>query len=51
MYNKWRQTMENNSSPTIKKIRIILLILIIIGIGFIVTNNIWVPKLVDYILN
>lgn len=34
----------------IRFIRIFLLILIIIGIGLIITHNLWVPKLVDYIL-
>jgi hypothetical protein len=34
-----------------KTIRIILLILIIIGIGLLATERIWVPKLVDYIIS
>jgi hypothetical protein len=34
----------------IKAIRIFLLILIIIGVGLIFTQNIWVPKLVNQIL-
>lgn len=31
-------------------IRIFLLVLIIIGIGLLLTQNIWVPKLVSFIL-
>ena len=46
----WKQ-IENNSSKTIRIIRIILLILIIIGIGLLLTQKIWVPKLVDKILS
>jgi hypothetical protein len=34
-----------------KAIRIILLILIIIGLGFLATQKIWVPKLVDHIIS
>jgi hypothetical protein len=34
----------------IKTIRIILLVLIIIGIGLLLTQNSWVPKLVNFIL-
>lgn len=33
-----------------RAVRIFLLVLIVIGIGLIVTQNIWVPKLVDRIL-
>ncbi len=33
-----------------KIFRIILLVIIIIGIGLIITQKIWVPKLVDAIL-
>ena len=43
---KW----ENNASPVVKAVRIILLILIIVGLVLIFTKNLWVPKLVDYIL-
>lgn len=37
-------------SKFIRIIQIFLLILIIIGIGLLLTQNIWVPKLVDFIL-
>jgi hypothetical protein len=33
-----------------KTFRIFLLIIIVIGIGLIITQNLWVPKLVDFIL-
>lgn len=33
-----------------KFIRIFLLVLIIIGVGLLITQNIWVPKLVNHIL-
>ncbi len=46
---KWKN-MEDNASPMIRKIRIILLVAIIIGIGLIATRDSWVPKLVDAIL-
>ena len=38
-------------SPLLRKFQIFLLILIIIGIGLLATQKIWVPKLVAYILN
>ena len=41
---------ECDASPFIKFIRIFLLILIIIGIILLLTQDMWVPKLVDYIL-
>lgn len=41
---------EDNSSPTIRMVRIVLLILIIVGVGLLLTKDMWVPKLVDYIL-
>lgn len=50
MSYKFIKVMENNSSPLIRKIRIILLILIIIGLTLIFTQNIWLPKLMEYIL-
>lgn len=42
--------MEDNASPVIKRLRIILLILIVIGIALLLTQKFWVPKLVDYLL-
>jgi TM2 domain-containing membrane protein YozV len=33
-----------------KALRIFLLVLIIIGIGLLITQKLWVPKLVDHIL-
>lgn len=50
MCANWRQKMENNASPLIRTVRIVLLVLIIVGIGLILTKDTWVPKLVDYIL-
>lgn len=38
------------ASKTIKFVRIFLLVLIIIGVGLIATQSLWVPKLVDVIL-
>jgi len=43
--------LEDNSNPFIRGLRISLLVLIVIGIGLIFTQNLWVPKLVDYILS
>jgi len=45
-YKKW----EDNSSTTIRVVRIVLLILIVIGITLLMTQDSWVPKLVDIIL-
>lgn len=45
-YKKW----EDNSSTTIRIVRIVLLILIIIGVILLMTQDSWVPKLVEYIL-
>jgi len=50
MSYKFIKVMENNSSSLIRKVRIILLILIIIGLALIFTKNIWLPKLTDYVL-
>jgi len=44
--NKW----EDNASATVKAVRIILLVLIVVGLSLIFTKNLWIPKLVDYIL-
>lgn len=44
------KNLEDNSNPFIRGLRIFLLILIIIGIALIFTQNLWVPTLVDYIL-
>lgn len=38
------------SSPLMRSIQIFLLILIVIGIGLLLIKNIWVPRLVEYIL-
>lgn len=38
------------ASPCLRGVRIFLLILIIIGIGLIATQRLWVPKLVDRIM-
>ena len=45
----WRN-IEDNASPAIRAIRIILLVMIVAGIALIVTRDSWVPKLVDYIV-
>ena len=37
-------------SPLLRTIQIVLLILIIIGLGLLITQNIWVPKLVETIV-
>jgi len=37
-------------TPFIRTIQIILLILIIIGVGLLATEKLWVPKLVNYML-
>jgi hypothetical protein len=42
--------MEDNGSPAIKRLRIILLVLIVVGIALLFTQKFWVPRLVDYIL-
>lgn len=39
-----------HSGPVIRAVRIFLLILIVIGLGLLATQNFWVPKLVDFIL-
>jgi hypothetical protein len=50
MKTRWTQKLENNSSKIIKWVRIILLIIIIIGTTIILTRDIWIPKLVNYIV-
>jgi|CXWL01.1.fsa_nt_gi hypothetical protein len=42
---------EYNPSSFIRAVQIFLLILILIGIGLLVTQKVWVPKLVEYILS
>ncbi|MFZ2252950.1 MAG: hypothetical protein WAW13_02110 [Minisyncoccia bacterium] len=42
---------EYNPSPFMRVVQISLLILILIGIGLLVTQKVWVPKLVEYILS
>ncbi len=44
------KNLEDNSSPFIQGLRKFLLVLIIIGLALIFTQNLWVPTLVDYIL-
>ena len=50
MSYKFTQVMENNSSPFIKKLRITLLVLIIVGMVLLCTENIWLQKLTDYLV-
>lgn len=38
------------SGPCIRTVRIVLLVLIIIGLGLLATQKLWVPKLVNSIL-
>jgi hypothetical protein len=49
MVSNWKRG-DYHPSAVIKGVQILLLIVIIIGIGLILTQNIWVPKLVDYLL-
>ena len=42
---------DYNPSPFMRAVQIFLLVLILIGIGLLVTQKLWVPKLVEYILN
>ncbi|MFA6253904.1 MAG: MliC family protein [Candidatus Paceibacterota bacterium] len=44
--SKW----EDNTGPAVKALRLVLLVLIVVGLVLIFTKNLWVPKLVDYIL-
>lgn len=46
-YKKW----EDNASPFIRGLRIVLLVLIVLGVSLIVTRDRWVPKVVNYILS
>jgi heat shock protein HslJ len=45
------EKIEDGSSLFVRTTRIFLLILIIIGIALLLTQKVWVPKLVDYILS
>lgn len=48
-FKKW----EDNSSPTIRVVRIVrivLLVMIFVGVALLVTQDSWVPQLVNYIL-
>ena len=49
MIFQWKK-MEDNASPIVRAVRIILLVLIIVGIALIFTQDTWVPKLVEYLL-
>ena len=44
-------TLRTPPSTFIKSVRILLLVLIVIGLGLIATEKLWVPKLVNLILN
>ena len=46
---QWKK-IEDNTSPIVRAVRIVLLILIIIGIGLLFTQDKWVPVLVQYLL-
>lgn len=41
---------EYHPTPLMRGIQIFLLILILIGVALIVTQDLWVPSLVDFIL-
>jgi len=45
----WKQ-LENNESPIIRTVRIVLLVLIVVGIGLLVTQDRWVPVVVSFLL-
>ena len=49
--HKFLRQIENNSSPLVRVVRLVLLVLIIIGIGLLLTLKMWVPKLVNIILS
>ena len=44
------KNIEDNASPIVRMVRIILLAMIIVGLGLIATRDSWVPKLVNFIL-
>lgn len=50
MCKLWYKNIEDNSSPFIKKVRIVLLVMIIVGVGLLGTQSFWVPRLVAFIL-
>lgn len=41
---------EDNSSMTIRVVRIVLLLLIVVGASLLFTQGMWVPKVVDLLL-
>ncbi len=45
----WKN-IEDNSSPTIRVIRIVLLIMIIIGLTLIFSRDWWLPSVINYLL-
>jgi hypothetical protein len=49
MFSHWNKD-GYHPSPALKAFQVFLLILIIIGIGLLITKDRWVPKLVNYIL-
>ncbi|CAN5130770.1 hypothetical protein BH11PAT3_BH11PAT3_2070 [soil metagenome] len=46
----WKYTGTYHPSRALKIIQIVLLVLIVIGIGLLATQKIWVPRLVQYLL-
>jgi len=46
----WRHWQKYQSTPTMRKIQIVLLILIIIGLLLLATQRLWVGGVVDFIL-
>ena len=45
----WKN-IEDNTSPTIRAVRIILLVMIIVGLALIFTRDWWLPSVVNYLL-
>jgi hypothetical protein len=42
---------EYHPSPLLRAVQIVLLVLIVLGIGLLLSRDTWVPKVVQYILN
>jgi hypothetical protein len=49
MFSHWNKE-EYHPSPALKAFQVFLLILIVIGIGLLITQKMWVPKVVNYFL-
>ncbi|MES2214366.1 MAG: hypothetical protein V4465_03215 [Patescibacteria group bacterium] len=49
MFLHWNK--NYHPSPALRAFQIFLLVLIIIGIALLFTQDSWVPRLVEYILN